>query len=603
MSGITFSGLASGMDTASLVDRLIALDKRPITSLNNQKLLAQNQQTAYRALNTKLQTLQSKAFNLTQLGTILARHAFSSDQAKATASASADTPLGNYQLEVVSLASATKLTGHGPTGGGIGSPLTVADGSSTLADLNDANRVANEITGGTFTINGATVVIETSDTLDDVFARINSVTGGTVTARIGDAGTDGPQYANKIILSHSGGGTITVGSAGDTSNFLKALKLDNALQGTDPQNAGNSALVSTGQLGVSQRTKPLDSANLAAPVGTGWVFAINGVNFDYDVTKDSLKDILDRINASAAGVTASYDTLKDQVVLQARETGASSIVLDDKGGSLLQALGLTNGTTTAGANAVYKINGQTFSASSNSVSDAGGLQGLSLNLKATTTDPITLDLQVDAGKVQSAVKEFIDAYNAFADDIEKYTVTNDPKNRPLLSGDMTAETIRGRILSVLNSAVGLNGSTSKGILGELGITSGAPGSDSFSIGGQKGLRYEFDAHKLTALLNGNPNRVAEIMGASNDNGIFAKLNTYLRGINSVTGTFATADQAATDRIKTIDDRIGTLNQRLETKRKRLNAQFLAMEKAMLAAQRQQSALSGLIMQLNANQQQ
>lgn len=598
MSGITFSGLASGMDTASLVDQLIALDKRPINSLNNQKLFAQNQQTAYRNLNTKLQTLQSKAFNLTQLGTILGRQAFSSDQAKATASASADTPLGNYQLEVVSLASATKLTGNNPTGGGIGKHLTAADGSSTLADLNGANRFASEITAGTFTVNGATIAIETSDTLDDVFARINSATGGAVTARIGDAATDGAPYANKIILS---GGTLTVGSAGDTSNFLKSFKLDNALQGTDPQNAGNSALVSTGQLGVVQRTKALDSANLAAPVGTGWVFSINGVNVDYDLTEDSLKDILDRINASAAGVTASYDSLNDQVVLQSRATGASSIVLDDKGGSLLQALGLTTGTTTAGTNAVYKINGQAYSATSNSVSDAGGMQGLTLNLKATTTEPIAVDLQVDAGKTQAAVKEFIEAYNAFADEVEKYTVTNDPKNRPLLSGDMMAETIRGRILSVLNSTVSVNGSPSRGILGELGISSGAPGSGSFTIGGQKGLRYEFDAHKLTALLNDNPNRVTEIFGASNDNGLFAQLNTYLKGINSATGTFATADKAATDRIKTIDDRIDTLNRRLEDKRKRLNAQFLAMEKAMLASQRQQTALSGLIMQLNANQ--
>lgn len=603
---LQLSGLASGLDTQSLIDQLMSIDQQAQTKLTTRKAQIQDKSDAYRALNLKLQTLQAKAFTLTQMATIVARSGTSADSTKVTATASSDTPIGAYGIDVVSLATATKTTTGTGVGiangvGGLGKVLTAADGSQTLAALNAAGRFGTSITSGTFTVNGQTVAIDVnSDTLDNVFAKIAAATSGAVSARVGDGTADGAGYDNKIILSKATAGTLTVGSAGDNSNFLKALKLDNALASTDPQTPANSAIVSTAAVGTVQRFAPLNAANFAQSVGVGSTFSINGVNIDYDVTKDSVMDIINRINGSSAGVTASYDSVKDQVVLQSRTTGAGAITLDDKGGSLLQAMGLANGnasigTVTTGANAVYKVNGSSFSSTSNTVTDAGGVQGLSLNLVDVTTSAVQVNVGVDTSKASKAVQEFIDAYNSLADDVEKYTTSNDPKVKATLQSDTAVLSVRDRLLNLFQSPVKLGDGTT-GILGELGISSGDPGTNPISPG-SKGIRYQLDSSKLSQAITNNPNRVAEIVGALGTTGVFSQVNSYLRSASSVTGAFAVAQTSATAQIKDIDDQITRATARMDAKRKRLELQFQAMEKAMSAAQAQQSAISGMIAKL------
>jgi flagellar hook-associated protein 2 len=603
---LQLSGLASGMDTKALIDQLMAIDQQASTKLTSRKAQIQSKSDAYRALNTKLQTLQGKAFTLTQLGTIIARSASTGDDKKVTGTATADTPTGAYNIEVVSLATATKVAsgtgaGVGNNVGGMGKVLTAGDGAQTLASLNAANRFGAAITSGSFTVDGQTVTIDVNtDTLDSVFTKIAAATSGAVTGRVGDGGSDGAGFDNKVILSKNTAGALTIGSAGDSSNFLKALKLDNALASTDPATPGNSAIVSTAPVSMVQRTTPLNAANFSEPVGAGATFSINGVNVDYDITKDSLMDVINRINSSAAGVTASYDSAKDQVVLQSRTTGSGSITLDDKGGSLLKAMGLANGNTvtgtvTTGGNAVYKVNGTSFSATSNTVADAGGVQGLSLTLKDVTTSSVQVNVGVDTSKAQKAVQEFLDAYNAFADDVEKYTHSSDPKVKAVLQGDTAVLSARDRILNMLVSPTKL-ADGSNGILAELGISSGEPGSNPISPG-SKGIRYQLDAVKLGQAIANNPNRVAEITGGLGTNGIFTKVNTYLRSASSVTGAFTVAQNSAKSQMKDIDDQLDRMDKRLESKRLRLEAQFRAMEKAMSAAQSQQNAISGMIAKL------
>jgi len=202
------------------------------------------------------------------------------------------------------------------------------------------------------------------------------------------------------------------------------------------------------------------------------------------------------------------------------------------------------GTTTNGANAVYKVNGQTFSSTTNSVTDAGGVQGLSLSLKDVTTTPVQVSVGVDTSKAQSAMQAFIDAYNSFADDVEKYTTSADPKKPATLQGDFTVRAARDRILQILNTPTSLSDGTT-GIVGELGMTSGDPGTNPISPG-SKGIRYQLDATKLGAAIANNPNRAAEILGAlgASGTGTFGQMNTYLRQVSSTTGAFNVAQNSA-----------------------------------------------------------
>jgi len=56
---ITFSGLASGIDTSSIVSQLIALDSAPEQVLNNEVTENQSKITAFNQLSSSLSTLQT----------------------------------------------------------------------------------------------------------------------------------------------------------------------------------------------------------------------------------------------------------------------------------------------------------------------------------------------------------------------------------------------------------------------------------------------------------------------------------------------------------------------------------------------------------------
>jgi len=70
---------------------------------------------------------------------------------------------------------------------------------------------------------------------------------------------------------------------------------------------------------------PLASNGMATAVNGG-VFTINGVAFSVDPATQSLNDVLTAINASAAGVAASYDPAEDKVTLANAAAGNTAII-------------------------------------------------------------------------------------------------------------------------------------------------------------------------------------------------------------------------------------------------------------------------------------
>src|ERR1039457_1197390 len=57
-SPITFSGLASGIDTKSIVSQLMTLERQPEVLLEGQKSTLQSESDIFNALNTALTSLQ-----------------------------------------------------------------------------------------------------------------------------------------------------------------------------------------------------------------------------------------------------------------------------------------------------------------------------------------------------------------------------------------------------------------------------------------------------------------------------------------------------------------------------------------------------------------
>ena len=97
-------------------------------------------------------------------------------------------------------------------------PLTAIDTSGTLT--NDAVHLNTTITAGTFTIGEASFTIDATTTLDSLLSDINADADAGVSASYN-------LRTNKIELVSKDPGqvAITLGNAGDTSNFLSAVNL------------------------------------------------------------------------------------------------------------------------------------------------------------------------------------------------------------------------------------------------------------------------------------------------------------------------------------------------------------------------------------------
>jgi len=175
------------------------------------------------------------------------------------------------------------------------------------------------IVDGSFLLNGQNISVSTSDSINDVIDRINASSAG-VTATF-NALTERIDFLQDAL-----GSVPTIDLQGDTSNFLQATKLDTAsvLAGIDPEDV-----------------QAFENVAAFAAVQSGNM-EINGQQIAIDTSTDSLSAIIDRINLSSAGVTASFDTESQQVLIEANEA-ASVLQLDSNGTGFFAALNLPEG--------------------------------------------------------------------------------------------------------------------------------------------------------------------------------------------------------------------------------------------------------------------
>jgi flagellar hook-associated protein 2 len=106
-SGITFTGLASGIDTASIVTQLIAVESAPKTLLMQQQAVTNLQNTDYADISTKLYTLKSSADALRSFSLYAGSPlATSGDTSKLTAAATSTAAASSYNVVVTNVARA-----------------------------------------------------------------------------------------------------------------------------------------------------------------------------------------------------------------------------------------------------------------------------------------------------------------------------------------------------------------------------------------------------------------------------------------------------------------------------------------------------------------
>lgn len=572
MAGIQLSGLISGsFDWKSVVDQLIQIDSAPIARLQAEEAKNVDRLSSLDGIKTQLTALQTAAKALAGEGLFSGRTAKSSTSGSGwLASATNNAPKGTYTVAVSQLASAAKLNGAS----GISSGVSATDDVSgvTVATL----PTATAVTAGVFSVNGKKVTVDLTDSLADVFQKISTATGGTVTASYSSA-------TDKITLASNNASEVVLGASNDTSNFLSAVRL---------ANNGGTSITSSTTLGSAALSAPLVSSRLknsfGAVDGSGnGAFSVNGVNIDYNINTDSLSAVLARITASSAGVTANYDLGSDRVVLTNTATGDFGVGISDTTGSLADALGLTGGATLQhGNNALFSINGgSTLTSTSNTLSPAThGMSGLTLTVDTETTQAVTVAPNTVA--MNTAIQEFVQKFNVLQSFIEgetKITKTADGKvSAALLADNREVQTWASEIRSLAFKQIpGLTGTIQR--LENLGIDFSTIDST---------LRVK-DQAKLDAALSNNSADVQAFFGNS-ISGFAATFDAYLAPkLTPTTGAMATQMSTLNKQNTGIEAQIAVLNTRLANQRQLLTASFLAMQNAQSQAQQQQQQLTNM----------
>jgi flagellar hook-associated protein 2 len=301
--------------------------------------------------------------------------------------------------------------------------------------------------------------------------------------------------------------------------------------------------------------------------------------------------VLSRINSSTAGVTATYDSANDRVVLTNKNTGDVGITVAETSGGLLDALGLSTaagGTLAHGQNAEFRVNGGALLSSATNTLEASahGITGLSVTVNSTSTQ--TLQIESDSAAMSAAITNFIEKFNTVQDYIDtstKVTVTGGSVSTSVLSENREIqEWARNLQRMAFDAVTGLTGTVKR--LDSLGI-------DFNSITGKLAVK---NSGKLATALSDHPEDVSAFFLQANT-GFVAKMYGYMTNVvDASRGQQGTLGKANTD----LDEQIATLQSRLESQREMLTNSFIRMLDAQSAAQSQTSYLTNAFFKNNSS---
>ena len=275
---ITATGIGSGLDVESLVSQLVLSDVQPVENrLNTKEAAYLAQVTAYGSVKSTLAKFQTAAASASAASQYIGKLATTSLVDTVTATADSSAAVGDYDLEVTSLAKAQSLASSAFSA----TTATLGTGTLTISlGTVGYDSVGSSVTG--FTQKSGTtpvsVVIDSSNnTLTGVRDALNAASAGLNASIV----NDGSGY-RLVIQSNSTGAenavSISVADTGDSNS-------------TD--NAGLS------QLAFNESAAHL----LQTGAGTDAAIKINGL--DVTSTSNTVTDAVEGVSFTLKKITSS----------------------------------------------------------------------------------------------------------------------------------------------------------------------------------------------------------------------------------------------------------------------------------------------------------
>jgi flagellar hook-associated protein 2 len=367
MSGISSGiGLISGINTAALIDQLIAIERRPVGHLQTRVDAIDIQRAAFMEISAKLLAVQNAVTNFGRLSFFRRFSSASTNEDVLTAAASADAAPGTHTFRVRSLVANHSLISRGfadadttPVGVGtltLESGLARVNRSTELDLLNGGAGVRRgKITIADRSGAATTIDLTTALTVDDVLDAINTNTRINVRAYVTGVSSNGatgdriviedltvPEEVtgNLTIADTLGGSTASdLGIAADvaagrvdgrdlvrlsTSTALSLLNDGNGMgrfrTGTDLEfsTALGDFSVSLTSLLVHELDTDLRLLNSGNGVRLGIMRITDrsGQSAEIDLSNArTIRDVLDAINAADTAVSATIIGVNDDSLL------------------------------------------------------------------------------------------------------------------------------------------------------------------------------------------------------------------------------------------------------------------------------------------------
>lgn len=207
MSGITFSGLATGIDSASIISQLMAVERQPETLLKAQEQTNNSKISEFQKIEDALSSLQTVVQGFNTPATFSALKSTVSNTSVLTATASSTATPGTHTVQVVSLAKNQRQVSTGVS-------------SNTALIFNSGSFTINDGAGTTTTVN----IAEGQNSLQGIVAAINS-SGANVSASVINDGTNYRLVVNgndtkNYTFDFSGLATAPAGGTGSLTPTL-----------------------------------------------------------------------------------------------------------------------------------------------------------------------------------------------------------------------------------------------------------------------------------------------------------------------------------------------------------------------------------------------
>ncbi|MBV70329.1 MAG: hypothetical protein CMH52_03185 [Myxococcales bacterium] len=468
--GIAVGGLASGIDSDSIIAQLMALEEQRIFQIQRRIALEEQKKAAYDDLTGRLDGLKRAASKFSDDNIFGELQINSSNTSVLDArSRSGEAEPGSYAVKVKQVATSHRIAAQGfvdKTGTGV----AAEDGTFAFKLGTTGSEVELDVGPST--------------SLQGFANSINEAKKG-VTATIVDDGTSTNSQRLVLTATKEGhAGTIII-TQNDTSLDFGNKQIEAAVADNDNSADYEGSVTSAGTYTGTANTSfivEVVTEGLADGTAKYRLSTDGGLTFDdndgvgFDVTSGGPIALADgvTINFEDNGILREGDTFNIDVFSPELRTPQDAII---------------------------EVNGITVRKNSNVINDV--FEGLTFDLaSASPNETVNITVEKDSGSVEETLTAFIGAYNGVVGFLRSQFAFDPGKGglAPPLNGDSAARQVDRDIKRIISTRMDGLGSSEVSTLSELGIDSN-----------EKTGIASFNPMKLSNLMRDDPTAVERVL--------------------------------------------------------------------------------------------